>query len=183
MLLLTVGCASHLASRQRAEERLPANSRLAVLPFENLSGVEHAAEKVTDYFQVALLGTDRVDAVAYGTVYDELRRLRIRSSTLITLAQIDSLHAALGIDFLVSGSVLEYEEIDNEFLGTIPQVSFNCRLIDCRTGEVVWVGASNGEGDRGEVVFGLGAVKSADNLARDMVSKSVRAIAGLFADR
>lgn len=183
MLLLVAGCASHLASRKRIDERLPAHARVAVLPFENLSGKEHAAEKVTDYFQVALLSSDRIDAVEYGTTYDELRRLRIRSSVAITHEQIDSLRSSLNLDFLLSGSVLEFDEIDNEFLGVIPQVSFNCRLIDCRTGEVVWVGASNGEGDRGEIVFGIGAVKSADNLARAMVSKTVREVSGLFADR
>jgi len=181
ILTAGIGCASNMSARKRIESRLPAGARIAVLPIENLSGAENAGEKVTSYFQATLTQSERLQTVPYGEVYDGLRRYRIRSAALITSEQIDSLAASLPADYFLSGSVLEYEERDDRFLGIVPQVSFNCRLIDGRTGETVWVATSNGRGDKGEFVFGIGAIRSADYLSRKMVEKAVGNITDLFA--
>ena len=182
-LALLGGCAADMAARKRVEQPLPARSRLAVLPFENLSGTESAGEKVTSYFHNGLITSDRVAVVEYGQVYDALRRYRIRSATQITTEQIEKLAADLDVAYLLAGSVLEFEERDDRFLGIIPLVSFNCRLIDCRTGATVWVLTSNGRGDKGEIVFGIGAVRSADNLARMMVEEASGKLESLFQER
>ena len=180
VLSLLSGCAANLASKKRIEGSLPAGARVAVLPFENLSGTDRASEKVTEFFQISLTGQERFTTIEYGAIYEGLRRYRIRSATLITADQIDSLAAFLEVDYLVAGSVLEYEEINNAYLGTVPQVSFNSRLISCREHRTVWVGSSNGRGDKGEVAFGIGTTRSADRLAQAMVQKAVSEIGGLF---
>ncbi|UCD64860.1 MAG: hypothetical protein JSW34_05350 [Candidatus Zixiibacteriota bacterium] len=180
-LLIMAGCAANMSSRKRVDIPLPSSSRVAVLPFENLSGREKAAEKLTDYFQTTMTGRDRFELVEFGVLYDHLRQFRIRSSTLLTDEQIDSLAASLDLSFILVGSALEYEEFDNNYLGRVPQVSFNCRLIDCATGKTVWVATSNRSGDSGELVFGIGAVRSADDLARRMVSEAVDDLSDLFA--
>jgi len=177
---LAIGCASNLTARKRIDTRLPAGSRVAVLPFENLSGAENAAERITSNFQTALAGSDRVKVIPYGEVYDGLRRFRVRSATLLTKDQIDSLASVLNVQYLLAGSVLEYEERDDRFLGTVPIVSFNCRLIECSDGATVWVGTSSGRGDKGEFLFGIGAIRSTDNLSRKMVDKAAATIAGMF---
>lgn len=182
-LILTagIGCASNMSARKRIDTRLPAGARIAVLPMENLSGAENAGEKATSYFQAALTQSERLKTVPYGEVYDGLRRYRVRSAALITSEQIDSLAASLPADYFLTGSVIEYEERDDRFLGTVPQVSINCRLIDGRTGETIWVATSNGRGDKGEFVFGIGAIRSADYLSRKMIEEAVGNINDLFA--
>ena len=179
-LTLLTGCAANLAAKKRVDGHLAAGARLAVLPFENLSGTDRASEKVTEFFQIALTGRKEFTTIEYGTIYEGLRRFRIRSATLITEEQIDSLAAFLNVDYLVAGSVLEYEEINNVYLGTVPQVSFNSRLISCAEHKTVWVGSSNGRGDKGEVAFGIGTVRSADRLAESMTQKAVSEISDLF---
>lgn len=179
-LAVAAGCASNMSAKRRTAEQLPANAMVAVLPFENLSGRENASEIVTSHFQTLLSTVDAVRVAEYGDVYDGLRRLRIRSSTRISRQEIDSLSASLGLDFLITGAVVEYNEREDRFLGTVPVVSYNCRLLDCRTGETVWVATSSGRGDKGEIVFGLGAIRSADNLARAMVTETIQEIRGLF---
>lgn len=179
-LLATGGCATQMAARKRIEEKFSTASRIAVIPFENLSGKEKAAEKITDYFQTIMKGNERFETVEYGETYDLLRQFRVRSSTQITEAQIDTLASRLNLDFILTGSVLEFEEYDNSYLGRIPQVSFNCRLIDCRSKKTVWVATNNGRGDRGEVAFGIGAIKSSEALARQMVEDAVRDLTALF---
>lgn len=177
---LLSGCAANLASRKRVEGRLPAGARVAVLPFENLSGADRASEKVTEFFQNALTGQQQLHVIEYGAIYEGLRRYRIRSATLITAEQIDSLAAFLQVEYLVAGSVLEYEEISNTYLGTVPQVSFNSRLLSCAEHRTVWVGTSNGRGDKGEVAFGIGTIRSADKLAQAMAQSAAAEIGGLF---
>jgi TolB-like protein len=180
LLLGLAGCAADMAARSKLERKLPAGSRVAVLPFENLSGFDKAAEKVTDLFQTDLLASDRVDAVEYGMLYEGLRRYRIRSATRITGQQIDSLAVHVNADYLLVGSVLEYKERDDRFLGVVPTVSFTCRLISCSTGESVWVATNNGRGNKGEIIFGIGAIRSADKLASEMVTQTTHELLDLF---
>ncbi len=180
IILMLTGCASNLTAKRRIDSQLPSTSRVAVLPFENLSGREKAAEKLTDYFLNAMAGQSRFETVEFGQLYESLRQFRIRSSSLLSDAQIDSLAASLGVDLLLTGAAIEYEEYDNSFLGRVPEVAFNCRLIDCATKKTVWVANSNGRGDKGEIAFGIGAVRSADNLAKKMVEDAVSELSDLF---
>ncbi len=177
---LVAGCASNMTAKKRVAEPLPANARVAVLPFENLSGAESAGEIMTTNFLTLLGGADKFTVAEPGDVYDGLRRYRIRSATRISRGEIDSLATLLNLDFLLIGSVVEYDERDDRFLGTVPIVSYNCRLLDCRTGNTVWVAASNGRGDRGEIAFGIGAIRSADNLALVLTKETAKEINGLF---
>ncbi|MEW6050977.1 MAG: hypothetical protein AB1644_07955 [Candidatus Zixiibacteriota bacterium] len=179
--LLTFGCSSSLTARRIVQPAKPVHPRIAILPFENLSGKEKAGVKVTDYFHSLMTANPRYETVPYGQSFDVLRKLRVRSAALITNEQIDSVASLLNLDYLLTGSVLEYDEFENTYLGRTPQVSFNTRLIECSTGKTIWVGVANGSGDKGEVVFGLGAVRSADNLARSMVSDAVVKFSAAFA--
>ncbi len=177
---LAGSCASNLVSRKWPNASLSGHPKMAIFPFDNLSSQEQVGGKVTEYFQALMIAENRFELVPSGTVYDCLRRHRIRSSSLLTSAQLDTVAAELKIQYYVSGTVLEYREMDNTYLGKLPQVSFNTRLVDCTTKNTVWSGVSNGSGDKSEVVFGLGAVRSADDLARRMAGSAVSAIEGLF---
>ena len=174
------GCTSNMVSKKRVESSFPASSRIAILPFENLSGKEKAGEKITEYFQAIMTIEDKFIMTEYGSTHNILRQFRIRSSTMLTDAQIDTLSSKLAIDFIFTGSILEFDEYDNNYLGKIPQVSFNCRLIDCKTKKSVWVAVFNNSGDNGELIFGIGAVRSADGLARRMVNIAVDQVSSLF---
>ncbi len=177
-LALMAGCASNMVARKRGDQPIPAQPRIAVLPFENLSGRENAGDVVTDYFQSTMAADARFVTVELGETYDVLRRSRIRSSWLMTREQMNNLRDELNIDYILTGSILEYDEYENNYLGRIPQVSFNTRLVDCNTGKTIWTAVSNGRGDRGEVAFGIGTITSAEVLARNMVSSAVSNIAG-----
>ena len=177
-LALMAGSASNMVARKRGDQPIPAQPRIAVLPFENLSGRENAGDVVTDYFQSTMAADARFVTVELGETYDVLRRSRIRSSWLMTREQMNNLRDELNIDYILTGSILEYDEYENNYLGRIPQVSFNTRLVDCNTGKTIWTAVSNGRGDRGEVAFGIGTITSAEVLARNMVSSAVSNIAG-----
>lgn len=98
----------------------------------------------------------------------------------MTTAQEDSISAGLDVRYLVAGSVLEFSEIDNQFLGKIPQVSINVRLVDCQSKKTVWSGSANASGNDHEIVLGIGAVRSREKLARLVVDKAVNSIAEMI---
>lgn len=180
MATLLTACGSSLLSRRTANETFRGDSHVVILPFDNFSGREKAGVKITDYFQSIMAGSGQYTVIGYGNTLDILRRLRVRSSSMITNTQIDSLSQALGANLIVTGTVLEFTEMDNNFLGKIPQVSFNTKVINCASHQTVWVGVSNGSGDESETVFGIGAIRSADRLASSMVTNVVAKINALF---
>jgi TolB-like protein len=180
LALAALGCGPTTSSRKVLQPAVPSNPRIAVLPFENLSGKEKAGAKLTEYFMTLMIPNKTFQTIPFGESSEVLRRYRVRTASLMTNEQIDSIAVALKIDYLLTGAVLEYEEFDNTYLGKIPQVSFNTRLIECSTKKTVWVGVSNGSGDQGELLFGVGAVRSADELAMRMATDAVNRCAGIF---
>lgn len=173
------GCASNMVARKGAAAFRP-SARVAILPFENLSGKEQVAAKVTDYFHVFMADESGFTLVENGNIYEVMRKHRIRSGSLLTNSQIDSLATSLQIDYILTGSVLEFDEYEDTFLGKVPRVSFNTRVIDCSTHNTVWAAVSHGSGDKAEFLFGIGAVRSADQLAERMVDNVVGTVSGLF---
>jgi TolB-like protein len=178
--VMAAGCSSHYFTRTAETASIVSHPKIAIVPFDNFAGKDLVAAKVTDYFQSIMTNHPRFTLLETGTTSDALRRHRIRSALLLDSAQIESLVQDLKVDYVLTGSVLEYTEIDNTYLGKIPQVSFNARLIDCKTRQTVWTGVSNDAGDRKELLFGVGATRSADELARHMVETLVANLAGLF---
>jgi len=174
------GCGAPLATRHTQGTVFSANPKIAVLPFDNYTDQDMVSAKITEYFQVTMAGRPGFTVIENGTTFEALRRLRIRSATVLRKGQIDSLAQALQADYLLAGSVLEYREVGDKFLIKIPQVSINARLIDGKTGATVWTGVSNDSGDRKESLFGLGAIKSADELSRKMVESMVQNLQALF---
>ncbi len=180
IVLIATGCGPSIVARRTTAPTVPTHPRLAVLPFDNLSGKEAAGIKITTLFQSLMTGNAKFELVEYGDTYDIMRRFRIRSAGQLTRTQIDSLSQSLKVDYIVTGSVYDYSELDNTYLGKVPQVSFDTRLIECASQKTIWVGVSNGRGDEGEIAFGIGAVRSTDELSRSMVAKAISDISGLF---
>lgn len=174
-----LSCSPSMVAKRTTETSLPQNARIAVLPFDNFSGKERIGQKLTEYFQTLMVGEPKFQTIEQGAVNGSLRRHRIRSSGMITREQIDTLVQELQVQYILTGSVLEFRELENSFLGNIPQISFNARLIDCATHQPVWVAVSNKSGDKTELLFGIGAVRSPDELMRKMVQEAISKISGM----
>lgn len=173
-------CGGALTTRHIRESELRANPKIAVIPFDNYTDQDQVAAKITAYFEATMAGRREFTVIENGATFEALRRLRIRSATVLRQGQIDSLARALEADYLLAGSVLEYREVGDKFLVQIPQISINARLIDGKTGTTVWTGVANDSGDRKELLFGLGAIKSAEELSRRMVESMVQDLQSLF---
>lgn len=174
------GCAASMKAKKRFSGRLAPGARVAVLPFDNLSNADGAAQVITDYFYLTLTPIERVNVLENSRVYEGLRKYRVRTARTLTNDQIDSLRLNFDMDYLLVGTVSEYDQVTNQFLGSVPRVSFTCRLIETATKKTVWVGVANGRGDKGELFFGLGAISSIDVLSRAMVENMSDELTELF---
>jgi hypothetical protein len=154
---------------------------IAVLPFRNESTRRNAGEIMALHFIRDLSKTGNIDAVEPG----EVRQVLLQSRTImeggLSLPQADLLHAALGVDLVLTGIVMEYQ--DN--IGGVgkPKAEFSARVFDMKTRQIVWSSASYNEGDDGVYFFNLGKVNTAHGMASGMVRAAVRKMEAAFKPR
>jgi TolB-like protein len=181
LLFSVIGCGSGVRHSFQTGNRFEGKIVIAVLPLDNLSGRDKAGEKVTEYLFQSLSRNRGIQVAESGLVYDVLRRNRIRSATILTDQQIDTLAAALGVTHLLTGSVLDYSEQDNQYLGKVPTVAFTIRMVDVTTRQTVMTASANDRGDRKSMLFGIGSIKSSDLLTRKLADDVADRIASRVA--
>jgi hypothetical protein len=154
---------------------------IAVLTFRDESTRRNAGEIMALHFIRELSRTGNIDVVEPG----EVRQVLLRSRTImeggLSLPQADLLHDALGVDLVLTGIVMEYQ--DN--IGGVgnPKVEFSARVFDMKTRQIVWSSASYNEGDDGVYFFNLGKINTAHGMASGMVRAAVRKMEAAFKPR
>jgi TolB-like protein len=156
----------------------PPAPRVAVFPFENLSGKADAGELLTRVFFAELAGRGAYEVIEPGAVDAVLDSLGIRNPSSVTSAQLRAAGDTLGVSRIVLGSVLESGTVHGED-GELPALGLSVRLVDPASGTVLWTGMRFRSGDDHETLFGWGRERSAERLAskvaRDLVDRMLRA--------
>ena len=154
------------------------HARVAVFPFENLSGKADAGELLTRVFFTELAGRGGYDVIEPGAVDAVLDTLGIRNPGSVTSAQLRAAGDTLRASRIVLGSVLESGTVRGEE-GDLPSLGLSVRLVDPASGTVLWTGMRFRSGDDHETLFGWGRERSAERLAskvaRDLVDRMLRA--------
>ncbi len=147
---------------------------VAILPFRNDSTRRNAGEIMVLHFSRELANTGTMEIVEAG----EVRQVLLRSRTImeggLSLPQADILRDALGVDLVVTGIVMDYQ--DSLGGSGAPKVHFSTRVFDMETRQIVWSSASFNQGDDGVYFFGLGRVNTAHGMASGMVRSVVERI-------
>jgi TolB-like protein len=142
--------------------------QVAVLPFESVGPGEESGRVITRICQ-NLLATERdVQMADPGTVEDALVRLRIRVPVLATREQLDSLHAAVGCEYLLTGSVLAFGTREHPYAGKIGVVSMAVQVVRVADGKLLWAKTLSRQGSDGQWLFGLGTQHDPAVLAESM---------------
>jgi curli biogenesis system outer membrane secretion channel CsgG len=145
-VLLAAGCAGTDGGRHFSNTAARANvyvapaadvaaiRKVAVLPFKGPT--ELIGTSVSDLFVTELLRTARYELVERGQM------ARVLSETELALAGLSaaravSVGAMMGADGVVIGTVDEYGAAAARG-HAYPVVGISARLIDCRTGKIVW---------------------------------------------
>ena len=135
--------------------------KVAVLPFENLSQDRYAGKKMRDIFITTLLASEVVDVPELGDVQQVMNTIGIVSqpdqpvltvreqepTSTITRDTARALGQALGIQGIIVGSVEEYGIIRG-LSGSYPEVSLTLRMIDPKTGSIIWAVSHTEKGSR-----------------------------------
>jgi TolB-like protein len=161
------GCGKSGPPKTRAWA-LPTNHpRAALLPLENLTTTPNTSEVVTRVFFAELASTGTVSLVEPGNVDVALDALRIRATGTPTTDQYAMLGDTLHVEYIFTGSLLEAGTVRTSE-GEVPSVGAAMRMVEARTGRVVWAGVKFRTGDDRETVFGMGRVRNAQQLAGEL---------------
>jgi hypothetical protein len=114
---------------------------VAVLPFQNLSRDNLAAERVRDVFAGALLASGAVYVIPYGEVIRTVGKAGVAAPAMPAVEEVMKLGTALKADAVVVGVVKEYGEVrSGTATGNI--VSVSVQLVETATGRIVWSGGA-----------------------------------------
>jgi hypothetical protein len=134
-----------------------------------LSSNADAGEILTRIVWSELSRSGAVELVDIGNVNGALDALRVRATGSPTSNQVRALGDTLGVGFVFVGGVLESTNLHTPD-GDVPSIGVALRMVEARTGRVVWTGMQFRTGDDRETIFGWGRVRSAERLAADVAS-------------
>ncbi len=155
---------------------------IALLPFDNLTQDSRAGKTMENMVLVEFLKQvpSSVRFVDPGEVNAALVDERIRVTTAIPGTAVKALGDRLGADLLLQGVVQGFEMqrvTSASGAGDVPVVSLSLRMVDTKTGEIVWALSSSRRGNDQEKVFGIGRVDSLEQLSQEVVGEMAAAFA------
>jgi TolB-like protein len=145
---------------------------VAVVPFASVSDRDAnvAAETITS-LALSVLHENGVRLAPPGLVNQILRKRGVLLSGEVDAETRNGLNA-FDVDYIVTGTVEEWE-IRGGAREPLPRVSFGARLIDVRSGQILWMNGQNRGGWDGLNLFGTGRTHSRGRLAQHMMRSLV----------
>lgn len=129
--------------------------KVGVLPFENFTNDRFAHKKVRDIFVTTLLASEMVEVPELGELLQVINNINLASSApgqetstgTITREVAKELGQTLKIQGIILGNVEEYSIIRSGS-GSYPEVSLSLRMIDAKTGSIIWAISHTEKGNR-----------------------------------
>lgn len=134
--IIISGCAEKNNYFVRPDIELSRITKIAVLPFENLTTDELAGEKIRRLVITELINKE-LEIIEPGEITRVLKEMNIRSISTIKRADLQSIGKELGVDAILTGSVTAFT-INRGITISYPEVTFNMRLIDAQNGDIIW---------------------------------------------
>lgn len=114
---------------------------VAVLPFQNLTTDDDAAERVRDTFMGMLLATEAMYVLPPGEVERGIARASLRDPAKPTVEKIKTIGQVLQVDAVITGVLREYGQVrSGQTQANL--ISLSVRMMEIETGNVVWSGDS-----------------------------------------
>lgn len=116
-------------------------SSVAVLPFQNLTSDDQAAERVRDAFMGMLLATEAIYVLPPGEVTRGINRVAMRLPQTPTIEEITKLRGVLEVDAVITGVLREYGAVRSGS-AEANLVSLSLQMIETQNGTTVWSASS-----------------------------------------
>lgn len=154
----------------------PGYKKFAVFPFFNHTLVEEAGDVVTGAIIAELVRTGRFQMEFPGNVKSFLVEERIIVRTGVDLETIRAMGKILGVDAIVLGQIDEYVRSEGGSSDIVPVVSMGARIIDARSGKILFMAQHRRTGDDFVKVLDFGRIRSVGELTDRMAGEIVDAI-------
>jgi TolB-like protein len=172
LLGLLGSCAPSMRLYVNPDADLAFYKKIAVLPFNDISGNSLSAPRVTRAFVTELILTNRYQIVQPEEFVGVLNRMRITPvSGVYDPAQLKDAASQMGLHGILRGTVTEYQ-MSRDGSGEIPVIGFDAELIDVNTGNVVWRSSISKRGKGRVAILGAGT-RSLGKLAQDACAEMV----------
>lgn len=152
--------------------------RVAVLPFHNDTLAPEASRVVTGVFIAGLARTGGYKVEFPGNVRNFFIRERVIVREGADLKTMALMNERLGVDVVVMGQVEEYAGSEEIRRATVPVVRLSARMVDARSGRILFMGRHGRTGDDYRTVLDFGAVRSvaelSQHVAEEMIAKMPR---------
>jgi len=162
--VVLAGCANHPEYYRGDLTGVESASRVALLPLVNMSHDERAPDLVQNALVVEFLAAGRFVVVDPGVVEQTVLENRLRLTDRLPLETLQKLGAALGVDYLIVGSVNEFAMVQDG-IEIVPTVSVTVRMVSCATGAIMWAATHSRRGDDDESVFQIGRIDTLEELS------------------
>jgi polysaccharide biosynthesis protein PelC len=114
---------------------------VAVMPFQNLTDTDDAAERVRDVFMGMLLASEAVYVLPPGEVFRGISRVGMADPANPSIDEIKSLAGILEVDVVITGVLREYQTLRAG--GSMANIiSLSVQMIETETGTVIWSASS-----------------------------------------
>ncbi|MBN1840860.1 MAG: hypothetical protein JW883_01070 [Deltaproteobacteria bacterium] len=150
--------------------------KVAVFPFYNNTQVAEASKIVTGAFIAGLVDTRTFQVEFPGNIKSFLVTERIIVRTGVDLDTIKLMGQRLGVDAVVLGQVDEYIGAEEGRRAVVPLVCISSRLVDTRTGKILFMAQQRRTGDDYIKVLDFGKIRSAGELTRKVVGEMIDAM-------
>jgi hypothetical protein len=114
---------------------------VAVVPFQNLTDSDDAAERVRDTFMGMLLATEAVYVVPAGEVARGIERIGQIPREGPSTEQVKKLSGILKVEAVITGVLREYGAVRSGATSA-NVVSLSVQMLEVSTGQVVWSASS-----------------------------------------
>ena len=172
------GCAGGLRLYVNPQAEPAAYTKIALLPFGNLTTERFAPERVSRALESALLATDRYSIMGVGEFFPILQRGGVDPGNLAADPEkLKTLTASVGVTGILRGVVSEYR-VQRAGQEEYPLVAFDAELVDGPTGTVVWRATVTARGRSSLTLLGLSGDRSFSQVTEKACA---HAVAGLRA--
>jgi TolB-like protein len=168
---LIASCAA--LPRISSNEQDPVVKKVAVLPFQNISGNKYAGNVVANAYVTELFNTGRFLVEEPGNIRRFMIQERVDTIGEMELDRLKVLGRRLRVDAIVVGTV---EEFDGGRGVGVPVVSVTARMVEASSGRIIWSGQNRRKGDDYIIVFDLGEVRTVTTLTQKVVKEMVDTI-------
>ena len=110
---------------------------VAVMPFQNLSREQVAAERVRDVFMTRLMATGGIYVLPPGEVARGIGIVGIQNPTAPSTEEMKKLAGIIKVNGVITGVVDEYGELRSGS-ASANMISVSMKLVELQLGKVVW---------------------------------------------